>query len=118
MGAAQETEMSSRIDQLADDFLNQEVYLRNWSKRTVRTYRQGLNAFAATLPSPADELKKADLDRFVVSLRSRGLSPVVATCISTFLAIVPKQFRRLRLLRTASVQFADVGGSCKLFQVR
>ena len=36
--------MSSRIDQLADDFLNRGVYLRNWSKRTVRTYRQGSQA--------------------------------------------------------------------------
>ncbi len=80
--------MSSRIEQLADDFLNQGVYLRNWSKRTVRTYRQGLNTLQMSLREPGEGstvdgdssslaevlLSKRHLNTFVASLRERGVS--------------------------------------------
>jgi site-specific recombinase XerC len=51
----------------ADEFLQQGLYLRNWSPRTVRTYRQGL----ATLP-PA--LNKSALAAWVMAHRQRGLT--------------------------------------------
>ena len=37
--------MSSRIDDLSEAFIKQELYLRNWSRRTVRTYRQAFSSF-------------------------------------------------------------------------
>jgi integrase/recombinase XerD len=51
-----------------DDFINQGRYLRAWSPRTVRTYRQGLRALAQT------PLTKAGLHAWVVGLRERGLT--------------------------------------------
>jgi integrase/recombinase XerD len=57
----------------ADDFIRHGIYLRNWSPRTVRTYRQGLvvlgSAISDGLPS------KASLDSSVISMRDRGLTP-------------------------------------------
>jgi hypothetical protein len=53
---------------LTDEFLTQGLYLRGWSARTVRTYRQGLT----TLPHP---LTKATLAAWVVAHRQRGLTP-------------------------------------------
>jgi hypothetical protein len=32
-----------------ENFIKHGVYLRNWSARTVRTYRQGLTALASVL---------------------------------------------------------------------
>lgn len=65
--------MSSRIElplcQLAEDFIRSGLYLRGWSKTTVRTYRQGLSSLqqsldaSATSPSQADVLlNKAQLE--------------------------------------------------------
>ena len=51
----------------SDEFLQQGLYLRNWSPRTVRTYRQGL----ATLPS---SLSKSTLAGWVMAHRQRGLT--------------------------------------------
>jgi site-specific recombinase XerD len=53
---------------LTDQFLTHGLYLRGWSARTVRTYRQGL----ATLPST---LTKSTLVTWVVGMRQRGLTP-------------------------------------------
>jgi len=53
---------------LQDDFLTHGLYLRGWSTRTVRTYRQGL----ATLPST---LTKSTLAACVIAMRQRGLTP-------------------------------------------
>lgn len=61
-----------------DDFIKQGVYLRGWSKKTVRTYKQGLNAFQQSLGvAGSQELgntTKAQLNAFVISMRQRGLS--------------------------------------------
>jgi site-specific recombinase XerD len=66
------------LARLAEDFIKHGLYLRNWSKKTVRTYRQGLNAFqnalrqrtegssAGTQQFSADRLTKSDLDTFVI----------------------------------------------------
>lgn len=51
-----------------EEFLEQGIYLRNWSPRTVRTYRQGL----ATLPPT---LTKAALHAWVISQRQRRVTP-------------------------------------------
>jgi site-specific recombinase XerD len=50
-----------------EQFIQQGLYLRNWSQRTARTYRIALR----TIPS---ELTKASLNAFVVALRERKLS--------------------------------------------
>jgi hypothetical protein len=63
--------MTSRFGELhasAEDFLRAGIMLRNWSSRTVRTYRQGL----ATLPA---ELTTATLAQWVIDLRTRGVRP-------------------------------------------
>jgi hypothetical protein len=51
-----------------DDFIDHGRYLRAWSARTVRTYRQGLRAIADT------PLTKAGLGAWMVALHDRGLS--------------------------------------------
>src|SRR6478752_5634776 len=58
----------SSISGTQEAFLQHGLYLRNWSPRTVRTYRQGL----ATL---RDDLNKATLDAWVIGLRARGVTP-------------------------------------------
>ena len=50
-------------------FIQVGIYLRNWSPRTVRTYRQGLATLAIERPI------KAELDAWVVGLRERRLTP-------------------------------------------
>jgi site-specific recombinase XerD len=60
------------VQEVADQFITQGVYLRGWTTGTCRTYRQGLatlHAHTATLPT------KATLQSFVVAMRQRGLTP-------------------------------------------
>jgi hypothetical protein len=45
------------------------IYLRNWSARTVRTYRQGLKRLPTEIPT------KSQLDAWVVQMRQDGLTP-------------------------------------------
>lgn len=56
--------MSSRFE----EFLRAGVYLRNWSPRTIRTYRQGLALLPCEVPT------KSQLDGWVIGMRERGLS--------------------------------------------
>ena len=75
------------LPKVAEDFIKHGVYLRGWARKTVRTYRQGLNAFQMALGQPGDlhpsgatgtvsfVLTKAHLDTFVIWMRERGLSP-------------------------------------------
>lgn len=58
-----------------EDFIRQGLYLRNWSSKTIRTYRQGLAAFHAAVPSSDDALTKTELQTFVIAMRNRGLTP-------------------------------------------
>jgi hypothetical protein len=64
-----ETVKETPLSPLAETFLKQGVYLRNWSPSTVRTYRQGLVCLG---DSP---LTKTGLEMWVVSMRERGLTP-------------------------------------------
>lgn len=77
--------MSSRIDDLRDAFLKQGLYLRNWSPRTVRTYKQAFSSFQAalrdtgTLEESASRdlpqlLTKSSLEAWVIWLREKGVS--------------------------------------------
>jgi integrase/recombinase XerD len=50
-------------------FIRHGIYLRNWSPKTVRTYRQSLAALPLIEP-----LTKASLTALVVGLRERGLT--------------------------------------------
>jgi integrase/recombinase XerD len=58
-----------------DDFLKHGKYLRNWSPRTLRTYRQAWSSFQSSLPGKASEPTKAQLEAWVVWMRERGVSP-------------------------------------------
>ena len=56
-----------------DDFIKSGVYLRAWSPKTVRTYRQGLNAFQTALAEShlsaagdVSPISKSSLDTFVL----------------------------------------------------
>jgi site-specific recombinase XerD len=57
----------------AETFLTAGLYLRNWSQRTVHTYRQGLTSLYQVVPEPLPT--KLTLDAWVMSLRARGLTP-------------------------------------------
>lgn len=54
---------------LHDAFVEQGTFLRNWTPATIRTYKQGLRAFDLEVPT------KADLDAWVIRMRTKGLSP-------------------------------------------
>ena len=56
----------------AEEFIKHGIYLRNWSARTVRTYRQGLAVLGSVL---SDRPSKASLQSFVIAMRDRGLTP-------------------------------------------
>ena len=64
-----ETINKTPLSDFAETFLKQGKYLRNWSDRTVRTYRQGLVCLGYT------PLTKTGLELWVVSMRERGLTP-------------------------------------------
>jgi site-specific recombinase XerD len=65
MGCPWEFAMNSRFEK----FIQQGIYLRNWSARTVRTYRQGLKRLPTEIPT------KSQLDAWVVQMRQDGLTP-------------------------------------------
>jgi site-specific recombinase XerC len=52
---------------LAKTFLEEGVYLRNWSPKTVNTYRCAFRSLPPTL-------SKASLNDMVVAMRQRGLT--------------------------------------------
>ncbi len=58
--------------ELARCFLDYGRYVRGWSLRTIRTYRQSLTALPAM---SVLDLSRAALQALVVSLRMRGLTP-------------------------------------------
>lgn len=66
-----------------DAFIKSGTYLRNWSPRTVRTYRQAFASLQrslqlqapADLKGPAALLTKARLEAWVAWLRSKGVTP-------------------------------------------
>jgi site-specific recombinase XerD len=58
------------LDQLVAQFIQQGIYLRNWSPKTVRTYQQSLCRLPIALPLSKDTLNAA-----VIALRERGLTP-------------------------------------------
>lgn len=65
-----------------ENFVKQGLYLRAWSKKTVRTYRQAWSSFQASLGQSQDcpapdglRLSKASLETWVIRLREKGLSP-------------------------------------------
>jgi site-specific recombinase XerD len=63
----QDTTPKAAPPSLTESFVEQGLYLRNWSPRTVRSYRQAFRECPA-------ELSKANLNAMVVALRQLGLS--------------------------------------------
>jgi integrase/recombinase XerD len=61
------------IEKLASQFLDQGRYIRNWSPKTVRTYRQNLATLRQAIGDSAPT--KASLNAFVIWMRERGLTP-------------------------------------------
>ena len=53
-----------------EQFLQDGLYVRNWSPQTVTIYRLALRDLPATIT-------KASLNAAVVAMRERGLTPVV-----------------------------------------
>jgi site-specific recombinase XerD len=60
------------VSTLSDQFLTHGSYLRGWSARTVRTYRQGLDALDSVLHGA--QPSKVALQSFVITMRERGLT--------------------------------------------
>jgi site-specific recombinase XerD len=56
---------------LVAEFLKAGSYLRNWSPQTIETYQKGLLDYAKTHSA----LAKSELEKWVVEMRSRGMSP-------------------------------------------
>jgi site-specific recombinase XerD len=73
---------------LTDHFLTYGMYLRGWSPRTVRTYRQGLTALDSVLDGA--QPSTATLQSFVIAMRQRGLTSgginMYARTINSFLS--------------------------------
>lgn len=119
---------SKNLETLTEQFIEQGRYLRSWSPKTIRTYRQGLNAFQVALGESAEStarepklsLTKAHLGAFVVFLRERGMSPGGCNCyirsVNSFLTWLHTEEHlaerlRVKLLRNPrqSIQpFSDV----------
>jgi hypothetical protein len=59
------------ISELIEEFLKAGSYLRNWSPQTSLTYKKGLDSFSRSHST----LSKTELEKWVVGMRSRGLSP-------------------------------------------
>ncbi|HEU5256538.1 MAG TPA: tyrosine-type recombinase/integrase [Vicinamibacterales bacterium] len=64
--------MSTTTATLTEHFIEHGRYLRGWSDKTIRTYRQNLATLHAANIGP---LTRASLKQFVVGLQKRGLTP-------------------------------------------
>jgi site-specific recombinase XerD len=82
------------------------IYLRSWSHRTVRTYRQALAALGSVLDG--NPPSKVLLEAFVIAMRQRGLQPgginVYARTINSYLTWLREEGHaserlRIKLLR-------------------
>ena len=67
-------------EKLFQDFIKTGLYLRNWSPKTVRTYKQAWSSFQQSLTGNAANsvdqvVSKAQLEAWVIWLRERGVSP-------------------------------------------
>jgi hypothetical protein len=87
-------------------FIDHGRYLRGWSPKTVRTYRQSLTALQAADVGP---LSRASLQAFVPWMQNRGLTPggitVRLRTVNAFLTWLLEEGHiterlRVRLLRT------------------
>ncbi len=65
---------STPLPPTAEAFLKAGIYLRNWSPRTVPTYRQALVCFYQSAPAEAIPAK-SHLDAWVIAMRKGGLTP-------------------------------------------
>jgi integrase/recombinase XerD len=61
------------LTQHFDRFVQAGQYLRNWSPKTVRSYKQAFSSLQQAVPGP-EIPSKAQLEAWVVSMRDRGLS--------------------------------------------
>ena len=69
---------------LFDKFLQERLYLKNVTPRTLVWYRVAFNSYRASLAVDAPVLPtRATLQQFLIQLRDRGIRPV--TC-NTYLA--------------------------------
>lgn len=75
-----QTGNSSTLPELFELFIRDRLYLKNWSQKTVRSYRQAFTSFQAVdrvenTPQKALDLTRARLEAWVINMRSRGLTP-------------------------------------------
>jgi len=86
-----------RLDQLFQQFLRERTYVHNVTDATREWYECAWKAFKDTAPTEratdAAAITKADLQRFVVHLRERGVRPVscqyVGPCAERILPVAP-----------------------------
>jgi len=74
------------LQQHFDQFLRERVYLNNITPKTREWYETAWKAFqrtqgdAAARPASSPPITRADMQRFVVHLRERGVKPVSCNC--------------------------------------
>jgi integrase/recombinase XerD len=66
---------SQGLGKWPEAFLKAGLYLRNWSAKTMRTYRQGLSSLYQTLPADQAIPTKDQLAAWVIQMREKGLQP-------------------------------------------
>jgi site-specific recombinase XerD len=78
----------NRLDQLFQQFLRERTYITNVTPSTREWYQWAWKAFNATQATALERaaraplIGKADLQRFVVELRARGVKPITCnTCV-------------------------------------
>jgi integrase/recombinase XerD len=110
-------DLSSRSRKLQDSpegFLRAGLYLRNWSQRTLRTYRQGLQSLYQTLPADQQIPTKEQLGAWIIGLREKGLTPggcnMYIRTVNSFLSWLREEGESaptpLKLLRAPKHQLA------------
>ena len=108
----------------ADEFIKHGVYLRNWTTRTVGTYRQGLTALDSVLHGA--QPSTVTLQSFVIAMRERGLTPgginMYARTINSYLSWLHAEGHisdrlRIKLLPNPPKPYRDVTRPCRRLRI-
>ena len=94
----------SALDPLFQQFLRDRTYLKNVTPKTQVWYETAWKTYLRSCAEPPTSITRADLQRFIVHLRDRGVQAV--SCNSWLRAIE-------RLLPVAS-RGGPSGGSCEV----
>jgi len=66
----------SALDALFEQFLRERLYLKNVTPKTRVWYQTAWKTYLQSCPEPPTTITRSDLQRFIVTLRDRGVQPV------------------------------------------